>query len=529
MLATAMRLARDPAPGSANAAWRQIVDILAQAGDRFDDDARTVAVAELDRLRSAVPVADRRLAAASLAGRTADIGVVAIFGADLPGVAAPVLAGAKLDGAAWEHLIPGLPAASRNILRNRRDLPETAVALLGRYASGDLALPDNTPTPEETASGVTQIRDLVDRIAAYRQRAPRAAPEPAAVDDTGFVFETTLDGVIDWVEGCAREAVVGLSIAEPAPLGAGGVDGQAVGAWRRRAPVSDARLLVGGVGSAAGDWLISATPLFNPADGRFCGYRGTARRPGPGDRSGGEARMSLDPDALRQLVHELRTPLNAVQGFAQMIDRQMLGPAALRYRERARAIVADTERLVTMVEDLDAAARLDAGRVHETPATSSGFADLVERAVSPYRSVLATRGVELATVHAATSADAECAGAARMIDRLVAAVAGVAGPGEVVRLETKAGSDTMSLSLPRPNALIGRGERQLLDPGQGDHEAWPDAPLLGLGFTLRLISRMAREAGGRLVILADRFELILPRVTPSVRKMVGPVGFEPTT
>ena len=58
--------------------------------------------------------------------------------------------------------------------------------------------------------------------------------------------------------------------------------------------------------------------------------------------------------------------------------------------------------------------------------------------------------------------------------------------------------------------LAGRDERTLLDPDYSPDGDWPDAPLLGLGFTLRLVDRLATQAGGRLTIADDRFELVLP-------------------
>jgi hypothetical protein len=299
MLATAMTLG-DRDVGARVASWRQIVDILAQGGKTLPEEARALALERLSVLRTGVSVTERRLAAASLAGRSDDLGIATLFGADEPSVAAPFLSRLDLDDAAWQQLIPTMAPGSRNILRNRRDLPHAAVAVLARYAPGDLALPA-AEIVEEAASapGVTQIRDLVDRIAAYRERVPMPALGDAEAESQGqspgFRFETMADGTIDWVEGVQREAVVGLTIGEPADFGTAGVDGQAAGAWRRRAPFRDARLLVAGTGDAGGDWLITAVPLFNHYDGRFCGYRGEARRPAPGERAGRRPSMASPP------------------------------------------------------------------------------------------------------------------------------------------------------------------------------------------------------------------------------------------
>lgn len=528
MLSTAMSLDTGDARAGA-AAWRQIVDIVAQAGPALPDDARQLAFERLAMLRDITPAAERRLSAASLVGRTRDADITAVFAYDAPAVAAPFLARVDLLPKDWQRIIPTIPPAARNILRNRRDLPPVATDLLAQLAPGDLALPGRVSMPDVAAAeptvGVTQIRDLVDRIAAYRERVPRFVPDaampPAAA--VTFQFETMPDGIVDWVEGCTREAIVGLSIADVADIGHAGVDGQAAGAWRRRAPFRDARLVVGGQGDAGGDWLISAAPLFNPRDGRFCGYRGDARRPLVGERAGGpsslSARTAIKPDSMRQLVHELRTPLNAIQGFAEMIDRQVLGPVALRYRERARTIMADAGRLVAMVDDLDTSARLDSGRLDDVSATEHPdlWPDLWSVAasvVATHRAMLAARGVEVALDRTIgdTGVAVSRAIVERMLARLLSAASGVATPGETVRTDVVRARGVVRYSVSRPALIAGRDEAALLDPGYGPDGDWPDAPLLGLGFTLRLVGRLATQTGGALAILPDRFELTLPAV-----------------
>ncbi len=522
MLVTAMRLGTGDAFAQA-ASWRQIVDIVAQAGPALDGDTREAAFHRLAELRDHVPAADRRMAAASLAGRTRDPFIAALFARDLPGVAAPFLARAELDAGGWQQAIPVMPATARNILRNRRDLPEAAVGMLARFAAADLTLPATgvlAETEESTAPGVTQIRELVDRIAAYRQRVPMpqagvAAPEEteAVTEADGFTFETMADGTIDWIEGAPREAIVGMSIADAATFGVAGVDGQAAGAWRRRAPIRDARLVVAGLGGAGGDWLISAAPLFNPHDGRFCGYRGTARRPRADERVDGPSRVGgIAPDSLRQLVHELRTPLNAIQGFAEMIDRQVLGPAAYRYRERARAIMTEAEKLVAMVDDLDTSARLDSGRLAVEVADDADLAAIAHRVAGQHRASLAARDVELAIdlPGFALPVAAAASTVERMMARLLAAASAVATPGERMSASVGTHGGDAVFEVSRATALAGRDEAALLDPGYGPDGDWPDAPLLGLGFTLRLVARLATQVRGQLSILPDRFVLALP-------------------
>ena len=70
----------------------------------------------------------------------------------------------------------------------------------------------------------------------------------------------------------------------------------------------------------------------------------------------------------------------------------------------------------------------------------------------------------------------------------------------------------MILAIDRPASLVGMEETQLLDPGYTPEGDWADGPLLGLGFSLRLIRSLATGAGGALDIETNRFMLAIPAV-----------------
>jgi hypothetical protein len=105
----------------------------------------------------------------------------------------------------------------------------------------------------------------------------------------------------------------------------------------------------------------------------------------------------------------------------------------------------------------------------------------------------------------------------RMMARMVAAAVGLAGPTEViaVTLAPEGGADVV-LSVQRPERLRDRDEPTLLDPGYSPEGDWPDAPLLGLGFSLRLVRNLAAAAGGALLIQDARFVLRLPAASEDV-------------
>jgi signal transduction histidine kinase len=194
----------------------------------------------------------------------------------------------------------------------------------------------------DVARGQAQVRELIGRIEAHRQAKQGQAPAARS-----FRWESGAHGLVVWVEGAPRPALIGQSVASAAAPGQSGVDLEAAAAFRRRAPFRDVRFTVAGAGAAAGEWRLSGVPFFDPHLGHFLGYRGSARRPDADEarpvheadpEQPGLFGSALAPDALRQLVHELRTPLNAIMGFAEMIDGQYLGPAPDRYRARASRI-----------------------------------------------------------------------------------------------------------------------------------------------------------------------------------------------
>lgn len=445
---------REPDAAAVTAKWRQLLDLLARHEEALSSSGAERALGYLRRHRSEVPPVLRRQ-----------------FAAALP-----------------------------------RPVPAILDGVLGI-----------SPGTEESE---IQISDLIARVEALRKAKERREPPSSKVQS--FRWETGAEGVILWVEGAPRGPLVGQSIASPAGHGDFGVDGQAAGAFTRRAPFRDARLIVPGEGEAAGDWRISGVPYFDPAAGSFQGYRGSARRPRIDENAaapsapGGDGMFGteLQPDSLRQLIHELRTPLNAILGFAEMIDAQILGPAADGYRARAGKIREQAGQLLSAVDDLDTAARIE---THRLPLKESAVdtAALLERLYRDYEPVARQRNasLQLEFAPALPPARVEPETAERMFARMLSATIGLAQNGETLKawlgLDAAGGHEMLSLSIGRPRSIAGAGEAELLDPGYSPDGDWPAAPALGLGFTLRLVRNLAEAGGGSLEIEPDRFRLCL--------------------
>lgn len=523
------------------AAWRQLVDLLAQRPANADTPMSLRAYEVLRAWRDVVPAAERRVIGAGFAGRTVSAALVSFFAEDNPAVVAPVIAQAQLSDEDWLRLLPGFSPSTRALMRHRRDLSDGVTRALDTLGPSDRIIggparpaPMEQPVAKpaaahasETTGATLQISDLVERIEAFRRgRTSNAEPQPdvsktadpAPEPLMAFRFETGWDGTILWTDCTPRGPIIGLSVATMAEERNHGVDGYAAGAFRRRSPFRDARLTIAAAGVAGGEWRISAVPFFDTINGRFLGYRGTARRPRHDERAehppSGLYGSALPAESLRQLVHEIRTPLNAIIGFAEMIDHQILGPASIAYRERACDILSEAQRLLVAVDDLDTAARLDAHSLVLEPRRVDGAA-LLAALRGDVASLVDQREVQLeariATELPPIAADP--ASVERMFSRLLSATVGLAAGGEhiiyALGLDGSAPS-RLRFEIDRPAVMRDRDERSMLDPGYSPDGDWPDAPVLGLGFSLRLVRNLAEAAGGRLFVEPDRFVLVLP-------------------
>ncbi|MGD9810660.1 MAG: sensor histidine kinase [Sphingobium sp.] len=552
--------------------WRQCVDVLAQHDQpgktMLRQEDRVALVARLHDLSSELSEAQRIASVVELGSRLRSPALVEFFASDRPAVCAAAISRARLPDLLWPVLLSRLGPTARGVLRGRRDIgPETRRALEA-FGATDLVLSGfSTPvsndlgvaTPasvEETgrdleqtvpaemavvadvgeiASERSQIRELVDKIerftSAHRARDfgvvdADAATAPMADPATlrTFPFETDAEGAFVWVGEASRTALIGISISNPALPGETGPDGHVAGAFARRSSFQHGRLFIG-EGLYAGEWRLSAVPFFDPASGRFQGYRGQARRPlvheiphpVPADTAPA-APASLD--SMRQVIHELRTPLNAILGFAEIIEQQLFGPAGVHYREMAGNILSDARRLLAAFDDIDLAARSavpDGIRGERLQPSAVDLAMLIERIAEHYR--IDAEGQGRTRLRMSASADLPPAHAdpvqcERMIQHLARTLVSLAQTGETVQgalwFQPDSYGGRLVIGFDRPRRLRGLEEHEMLDPGYGNDGDWPDAPLLGLGFSMRLVRSLAQAQNGALRIESERLLLELP-------------------
>lgn len=483
--------------------WRQLVDLLSRL-DRLDEGGATARALEL--VRSDALAIDEQVRAATvrgIAGRRLAPELLRIFAGQPVRIAAPLFAGITM-GQAEAALVLADADPDVRALVTIEPSPEIAQAEPG------------TPEPVQPEPPTTSISAMVDRIEqlraqrnATRPKPPRPSPPRRHADAGGprlFEWESDASGHIAWVTGAPRGALVGRSLGGD---GIGLLERQAAGRIVQRHPFVDVPVVIGD--ALDGEWSATGVPAFDPATGRFLGYRGLARRidgAPPVTRPAAQPRET-DLDALREMVHEIKTPLNAIIGFAEIIDGQYLGPAHRRYRDRAAQIVGQARQLLEAVEDLDFAAKLRADRSRGVG--GSRLADIFPPIVEDLQRCLKKGGgllevdIEDERLRCALSP----ALAERLARRLLLSLCEHVGKNEPFRIAVSSEVGMALLVIVRPRLLDGLEEARIVDPAFDPRDSH-ETTSIGLGFGLRLVRGLAKVAGGDLRIDAHRLTLALP-------------------
>jgi hypothetical protein len=494
--------------------WRQLVDLLSRARGDADPGLIDRAIQAARDDRSSGPDTVRAATARSIAGRPLDPRLVALFASDVLEVAAPLLAGATLDD-----------DSRREIAANASDeVRRFFFALEGPAAQPlmpDADIPDVEPDPvPPTDDEIPSIGEAVARIEQLRREraggveAPPveietpsderpAAAEPVRHEPALFRWESDALGLIAWVEGAPRAALIGRSLAGHA--GEALLSEECRDLVARRAPFADVPLA--SADPFSGEWRVSGAPAFAPGDGRFIGYRGFARRIdlSPSQRAA-VPRAFEGADTLRELIHEIKTPLNAIIGFAEIIDGQYLGPAHRRYRDRAGEILTQARELLAAIEDLDFAAKLQSNRA--TPGDGTDLSALLPQLVEKIDNDNARRNVAIVPQFRGRGPRCQLDAAllGRLADRFLGSIVEYVPDGETLSVEVGASKGQCTIAVARPASLAGIEAEQLFDPAF----TGPGGQRIGLGFAFRLVRGLARIAGGDLWVDKSRFTLSLP-------------------
>ncbi len=413
-----------------------------------------------------------------------------------------------------------------------QDVGAGAIAAAAGAVAADIdrAEPEPTPQPSEPAAAEqpSEIAALRQRIDAF-QRArderredrahqpdsnPEPAPEPVAdkaaptlpftdastrqEELTGFGFATDIGGTIDWADSFAAAQVMYLSLPTILPE-------ELSDAIERQLPIRGLPVTLEGGPAIAGEWILDAQPRFSSPDGRFLGYAGGFRRPLQAEEPGNQS------DRLRQLLHELRTPVNAIQGFAEVIQQQVVGPVPHDYRALAAGIAGDSARMLAGFDDLERLSRLESGRLRPT----GGDADLAaifRQHLAQLIPLLQPRNAGfVATLGGTCRVDLARPEAELLSWRILATLGSAAAPSEKLALTLEHEGRNAQFVADLPASLAG-SEDIFAARGKPLSVAISAGPF-GPGFALRLARAEARAIGGSLRRENRRLILTLPALT----------------
>jgi signal transduction histidine kinase len=216
---------------------------------------------------------------------------------------------------------------------------------------------------------------------------------------------------------------------------------------------------------------------------------------------------------VTRVSHELRTPLTNIRMYAELLEDAVDDDDQAR---RARVIVAESQRLGRLIENVLAFARHQRGVLADGPARVDVDA-VVREAAATFEPALGARGIEIklelgAPPPARATADA--------VDQIVANLLSnveryAAAGGEVVIATRAAGGRVVVSVADRGPGVPARDRDRIFEPFHRAGDSLTAGSGTGLG--LAIARDLARDAGGDLVLAeAARgacFELSLPTAT----------------
>lgn len=525
---------------AARTQYRQLIDLLGTPGLVDGNPLEPRAWERLAELGELIPAEDRSRILRDPGLRLRAPRLLAVLAADEARPAAAALAVARLDEAEWRDLIPALPVMARGFLRHRRDLPQGTRDLLRRLGAGDMLLPqpDGTgepvpaPAPAPSPAAMPEadsIRALLRRIEAFREgRRPEARSAPfdprlplgdLVEDDAApagpvaqFAFTADASGRIAWTDDAVAPLLCGLRLGPAGPGAVATLDDRGARAMQALQPLRGAALSVDAAPAISGEWRVDAEPVFAPG-GTFAGYRGRLRRPVYAPATEGlPAPADTPQDRMRQVLHELRTPVNAIQGFAEIIQQQLFGPAPNEYRAHAAAIAVDAAKLLAGFDEIDRLSRLEAG-VLEPDAGEADLHEVVALTVRRMEGVLRSRGAGFTV----TTQDERVPTALARNDllvlvwRVLASLAGALAPSEMLRAELSCADGMAGLAVDLPGSIARADDPFAI--ALAEQRPVLSAGMFGPGFAFRLARAEAEAAGGQLEFGPDQVTLRLPLLT----------------
>jgi PAS domain S-box-containing protein len=294
---------------------------------------------------------------------------------------------------------------------------------------------------------------------------------------------------------------------------------------------------------------LSGVPVFDEASGRFTGYRGTGSdvtQAVQAERERMESRKALEQAheeltlksqhldfALRQaqaadeaktqflarMSHELRTPLNAIIGFSEAASLRIFGLLNDRYADYFSNILRAGRHLLTLIEDVLDATRIDSGKLRVEPRLVA-VKEVVAGAVAFVELRAASKNLAISTAFAPELPLmwADPVRVQQILVNLLDNAIKFTLPGGRIRVESITRSDG-TVDIVVSDTGIGIPHDQLDYVFERFHQVSDGGPQIGgggLGLGLAISRQLARLMRGDILVESEvgrgsRFTLRLPR------------------
>jgi PAS domain S-box-containing protein len=220
--------------------------------------------------------------------------------------------------------------------------------------------------------------------------------------------------------------------------------------------------------------------------------------------------------------HELRTPLNAIMGYAELLHEQVYGPLSDRQQDATKRILANTNHMLSLANNLLDRAQIEAGTLELNVADFSP-AQTVAEAVSAMEILARNKGLEL-TSEAAENLPDTVTGDRQRVNQVVVNLIGNAlkftrEGGVHVRAyspdETRWAVDVTDTGIGIPEEAQG----YIFEPfRQADESATREYGGAGLG--LSIVRQLVEMMGGRITLTSEvgkgsTFTIVLPVIPPT--------------
>jgi PAS domain S-box-containing protein len=223
----------------------------------------------------------------------------------------------------------------------------------------------------------------------------------------------------------------------------------------------------------------------------------------------------MKDEFVSTVSHELRTPLTSIRGALGLLSAGLLGDMSHKATELLRIAVANTDRLVRLINDILDLERMESGRsVLQIRALDIG--DLARQAVETMQSMAQDANIRLECTAPSCSAEADADRIVQVFTNLLSNAIKFSPPGSRVSLTLEPGDSEVAITVEDQGRGVPEDKLESIFDRFQQVDASDSRQKGGTGLGLAICRSILQQHGGR--IWAERnfahgttFRIIMPR------------------